>query len=99
MERYENLLVTVSEECAEIHKAVSKALRFGLDNHHPDKPTSSNADEIMQEFIQLCSVIELLQFMGRLPTWSNKDIWMIKRRKCEKIAKWQEVSYRCKTLQ
>lgn len=60
MKQHENILVTVSEECAEIQKAVSKALRFGLGNHHPDEPDVTNADDILFEYIQLQALIESL---------------------------------------
>ena len=36
MNKQEYLLTCLSEECAEIQQAVSKALRFGLDNYNPN---------------------------------------------------------------
>ena len=36
MSEVEHLLVCLSEECAEIQKAVSKTLRFGEDRNHID---------------------------------------------------------------
>ena len=42
---YENLMVTAMEECAEIQKEISKALRFGINNHHPDEPEITNGGE------------------------------------------------------
>ena len=36
MNREEHLLTILSEECAEVIKDVSKALRFGLDDYPPD---------------------------------------------------------------
>ena len=35
MTKIENLLVVTAEECAEIQQAISKAMRFGMDNYHP----------------------------------------------------------------
>lgn len=53
----ENLLETVSEECAEISQAVSKALRFGC--------THGNVHDIMYEFYQLCAAVsECFQRIG-----------------------------------
>jgi len=99
MKQFENILITASEECAEIQQAISKALRFGLDNHHPDRPNFTNADDIMQEFIQLCAVIELLQCMGKLPMYCDSFVQSTKNKKVENIVKWQQVSIDCKTLE
>lgn len=37
MNTTEHLLVVLGEECAEVQQNIAKALRFGLDDHHPDK--------------------------------------------------------------
>ena len=42
MTHAENLRVVAMEECAELQQAISKALRFGMDSCHPDKPDYSN---------------------------------------------------------
>ena len=98
MTQTENLLVTVAEECAEIQQAVSKALRFGLDNHHPNCPNTTNAEEINMEFYQLCAVINLLQVRGSLPTFNEAQKSTIMSTKLEKVTEWQTVSVNCKTL-
>lgn len=41
------------EEIGELLLAISKAKRFGLFNHHPDRPTSNNYDEIRMELDDL----------------------------------------------
>lgn len=99
MKQFENILVTVSEECAEIQQAVSKALRFGLENHHPNNPDVTNADDILYEFIQLQALIESLQEHGKLPTWDDFTVQTMKNNKIRNVAKWQEVSFACGTLQ
>lgn len=99
MKQFENILVTVSEECAEIQQAVSKSLRFGLDNHHPDNPDVTNADDILFEFIQLQALIESLQEHGKLPTWDDFTVQTMKNNKIRNVAKWQEVSFECGTSQ
>lgn len=38
MTKIENLLVTLSEECAEVQQAVSKVLRFGKNNYNSATP-------------------------------------------------------------
>lgn len=99
MQQFENILVTVSEECAEIQKAVSKALRFGLGNHHPDELDVTNADNILYEYIQLQALIEILQEHELLPTWDEFTAQTMKNNKIRDVAKWQEVSFDCGTLE
>lgn len=99
MKQLENILVTVSEECAEIQQAVSKSLRFGLDNHHPDNPDVTNADDILYEFIQLQALIESLQEHNKLPKWDDFTVQTIKNNKIKNVVKWQAVSAECGTLQ
>lgn len=98
MKQFENILVTVSEECAEIAQATSKALRFGLENYHPDNPDVTNADDILYEYIQLSALIELLQKDGKLPTWEKFTVDTIKRNKINNVEKYQRVSLDCGTL-
>lgn len=50
MTHSENLLIIAAEECVEIQQEIAKALRFGLQNHHPKKPELTNEKRIMQEF-------------------------------------------------
>ena len=53
MQESENLYVVAMEECAELQQALSKGLRFGMYNHHPDRPYQTNAQEVLQEYYQL----------------------------------------------
>lgn len=66
MTKGENLLVTLSEECAEIQQAVSKSLRFGLENYNPVTPKLTNEKDIMTEYYQLITVMEMLIVSGIL---------------------------------
>ena len=50
MTKNENLLVTLSEECAEVQQAVSKVLRFGQDNYNPATPQVTNELEVLTEY-------------------------------------------------
>jgi len=60
MNRREHLLVVLSEECSEITKEVSKALRFGLDDHNPNDPTQNNAQRITKEVADFMGILEML---------------------------------------
>lgn len=92
MKKYENVLVSVAEECAEIEKATAKALRFGLQNHHPENPDVTNADEILYEYLHLSVLIEMLQESGHLPKWDDFTMQNIKMSKIKNVAKYQDVS-------
>lgn len=59
MNRQEHLLVILSEECAELSKEVSKALRFGLNDSEPGKQ-ETNAQRIVSEFNDLVAVFRML---------------------------------------
>lgn len=58
MNRNEHLLTIIGEECSEIHKATSKALRFGMQDIAPGK-TETNETKILQEFNDLVAVMEM----------------------------------------
>ncbi|MEW8253726.1 MAG: hypothetical protein AB2747_05190 [Candidatus Thiodiazotropha taylori] len=63
MNTKEHLLTCLAEECAEIQQAVSKALRFGLDDGYPDADTT-NAQDIAREYIDLMAVVDLCREHG-----------------------------------
>jgi len=54
----EHLLVCLSEECAEVQQAVSKALRFGINDSYKDY--GNNHDRIVQEIHDFLGVLSLL---------------------------------------
>ena len=57
------LLVCLMEECAEIQKEAAKCLRFGESNWHPADPKITlNVDRLKYEIIDLCAIIEMLDF-------------------------------------
>ncbi len=66
MNKTEHLLSCLAEECAEIQQAVCKALRFGLNDGHPEK-TTTNAQDIAKECADIVAVIELLEDNGIIP--------------------------------
>jgi len=72
MNEREYLLVCVMEECSEIQKAASKALRFNL----------NKSEEIENEFIDLVALFEMLQFV----TFDEYRI-AVKKKKVRKFMK------------
>ena len=97
MNKTENLLVSVMEECSEIQKAASKALRFGLQNSNGLNPT--NARQIILEFFDLMAVIQLLQDEGTLPTLTAEEQGELIAAKFRKVVSWQHVSREFGTLE
>lgn len=60
MTRTEILIIQLAEECAEVAKECSKALRFGLDNQYPDVPNITNRERIKKEMGDLLEVFNVL---------------------------------------
>ena len=80
----EQLLIILSEECAEVQQSVSKALRFGLNDSRPGT-NSTNAREIEKEFIEAMAVRDMLRELGVINQPSNsKQIYDDKRKRIEK---------------
>ena len=92
MNKTENILTTALEECAEVQQAISKAMRFGMNAHHPMKPDHTNAHDILTEYYQLQAVIELLQKNDILPVLPEDKITSIKQHKLESMRQYQNIS-------
>lgn len=60
MTREEHLLTIIAEECTEIAKCATKALRFGLEDTGPENP-DNNATMMSNEFCDLLAVLEMLR--------------------------------------
>ena len=94
MTRGEYLMVVAGEECAEIQENISKAIRFGVDNHHPDRPETTNGYQILKEFNQLKAVIDMLIIGRHIPGISDEEAKSIYRNKVAAVEHWEEYS-RC----
>lgn len=91
MDRLEHLLVILSEECVELAKECSKALRFGLDGCEPGT-TITNRTKIINEFNDLYAMIQMLSEDGVFNNSVILDINKIrtKQQKVEKYLKYSE---------
>jgi len=65
MNRKEHLLLILAEECAELQQAVSKAMRFGLDDRY--NKVESNREEIVREYLHVLAAVTMLIEAGHLP--------------------------------
>lgn len=89
----ENLLITLSEECAEVQQAISKLLRFGKNACSPITPDTTNEMDVLTEYYQLAAVMEMLIDQGVLKQLSEFDIATIKSDKKSKVEHYQSVSF------
>lgn len=98
MTKQEHLLVCLSEECAEIQQAVSKALRFGLKDGYPGTERT-NAGDISHELSDLMAIAELLTECGAIPHHQTiyQAIAEIQKKK-EKIAIFLKYAEKCGTV-
>jgi len=71
MNHTEHLLTCLAEECAEVQQAISKALRFGLDDVNPNAGIT-NANDIGREFIDVVAVMEMLVDSGVIKLPPNR---------------------------
>ena len=92
MKHDENLLVVAMEESAELQQELSKALRFGAENYHPDEPNISNAWRIQREFHQLRAVIDMLIIRRIISPMPESEQSRIYRDKVEQVEKWERYS-------
>lgn len=93
MTKDENLLVTFSEECAEVQQAISKMLRFGKDSYNPATPQTTNEMDVLTEYYQLVAVMELLIGCGVLKQLPDHNIAEIKSSKKYKVGIHQSLSH------
>jgi hypothetical protein len=84
----EHLMIVLSEECAELSKEVSKALRFGLNDREPGQDLT-NREKIINEFNDLFSVMNMLKDYG---VFEDKELLTISaiEGKKNKVLKYME---------
>jgi hypothetical protein len=87
MTRQEQLLVILTEECAEVSQRASKALRFGLTDPAGTEPGQpyTNKDRLLMEINDLHAVIDML--LGREKSYLSPMLIQDKKEKVEKYLK------------
>ena len=93
MNRLEHLLTILTEECAEVQQAVTKALRFGLNEGRDIDCT--NAERLRQELNDLIASVEMLVAEG-VNLSADPVAKEMKKRKVEKYLLY---SAECGTLE
>lgn len=92
MNKKEYLSLVTMEECAELQQTLSKSLRFGFDDHHPEKTNQSNEQQVLEEYYQLVAMMEELQKKNIVNLLSEEEIKNIKQTKIEKVYQYMEYS-------
>lgn len=82
MDRKEYLLTCLIEECSEVQKEATKALRFGLDDNWKDR--GRQADRIVHEFIDLIAVYDMLINEGLLNNVTTEEMIQMKKERVHK---------------
>lgn len=85
MTRAEHILSCFAEECNEVAQRVSKALRFGVLEVQPGQ-TLTNAERIVDEYIQIIAVERMLVAEGIIPRPQlSESVIAAKQQKIEKF--------------
>jgi hypothetical protein len=83
------ILLILSEECAEVIQAISKCQRFGITGRKEGE-VLSNAERLEEEIGDLLAMVELLQSTDEFKnSWGN--IQLAKKTKFEKLKKWSTI--------
>lgn len=77
-----------AEECAEVIQAITKCLRFGLDQVHPET-NISNKEQLETEIGQLRRMLNMLEKEWNLDNENIYDAYMIKSRALMKYAQYE----------
>ena len=97
MNKEEYIFTVLSEECSEVAHAVSKTIRYGLNEHHPDRETT-NEEELRVEICHFFAMVEMLTEEGILKEIPEEEKLAIVREKKHTVQRYMEVSRRIGTL-
>lgn len=74
-------LEMLAEEAAEVIHAVTKVLRHGYDNHHPDHPEQTNEVTLLKEITDFAAVVYVMADAGDLIAPDPGEIEEVAQRK------------------
>jgi len=98
MNKKEHLLVCLTEECGEVIQVADKGLRFGTSDSYPDEDTT-NAYNIVKEYIEITAVMDMLLDEGFLPQLSDNQANEIFIAKQKRVLEFMEYARSRGTLQ
>ncbi len=91
MTEQEYLLTCLAEECSEVVQAVTKALRFGLDDKYAERPV--NSESLANEVVDVLALVEMLVDRDLLPFGSGEfDFQAALNAKIAKVKHYMEYS-------
>jgi len=82
------IILILSEECAEVAKEVSKIMRFGPDQVKPGKD-KTNIEVLQEELGDLLAMIELL--VDKNIGVTTEGLEVAKKAKFEKLKQWSNI--------
>jgi len=82
------IILILSEECAEVAKEVSKIMRFGPDQVKPGKD-KTNIEVLQEELGDLLAMIELL--VDKNIGVTTEGLELAKKAKFEKLKQWSNI--------
>lgn len=83
MNKKEYLLTCLIEECSEVQKEATKALRFGLDDNWKERGKQS--DRIVHEFCDLLAIYDMLVEEGLLDDVTTEEMIQMKKERVHKF--------------
>ena len=87
MNKVNEILDILQEECAEIIQAISKCRRFGMENTY-SKGTGTQREHLVQELGDVALLIELLKSHQ---LYTDKELQEAKNKKSIKLTKWSTI--------
>jgi NTP pyrophosphatase (non-canonical NTP hydrolase) len=87
MDRTQEIMLILQEECAEVSQAISKCFRFVMSDCYPGTNTS-NRDRLEEEIGDLLAMIALLEQAGVI---TEAGLHAAFNGKIEKLKKWSKI--------
>ena len=81
------VMLILQEECAEVTQAISKCLRFGIDNYKPGKP-KTNREHLAEELGDLQAMIDLCIKFNIV---GSEQVSIAADNKIAKLKKWSTI--------